>query len=130
MKTIAVIFGSCSAEHDVSIVTALASIIKPLELTKNYSVEAIYITKDGAWHWSDELKNINLFTSGKIETFLQKDAPVQLRIDGGLTLIKQKGLANRTLTKKIDIVFPATHGTYGEDEAQMGIYLTLNALIA
>jgi len=34
METIAVIFGGRSAEHDVSIVTALSSIIKPLELTR------------------------------------------------------------------------------------------------
>ena len=34
MKTIAVFFGGKSTEHDVSIVTAISSIIKPLELSK------------------------------------------------------------------------------------------------
>jgi len=48
MKTIAVIFGGRSTEHDVSVVTAIASIIKPLELTKQYKVEPVYIAKDGA----------------------------------------------------------------------------------
>ena len=48
MQTIAVIFGGRSAEHDVSVVTALSNIIKPLELTKKYSVEAVYIAKNGA----------------------------------------------------------------------------------
>ena len=43
MKTIAVIFGGKSAEHDVSIVTAIASVIKPLELSKKYRVEAVPI---------------------------------------------------------------------------------------
>jgi len=72
METIAVIFGGRSAEHDVSIVTALATIIKPLELTKKYHVEAIYIDKDGSWYWDEKLKNIQLFTSGEIQDFLHK----------------------------------------------------------
>ena len=62
MKTVAVFFGSRSAEHDVSIVTALASIIKPLELSKQYKVEAIYIAKDGSWHWGDKFKDISLYS--------------------------------------------------------------------
>ncbi|MCA9327898.1 D-alanine--D-alanine ligase A, partial [Candidatus Saccharibacteria bacterium] len=49
MKTVAVIFGGRSAEHDVSIITALTSIIKPLEMTKKYDVVPVYIAKDGQW---------------------------------------------------------------------------------
>ena len=60
MKTIAVIFGGRSAEHDVSIITALSAIIKPLELTGEYRVEAVYIAKDGSWYWDDKLKDIRL----------------------------------------------------------------------
>ncbi len=44
--TVAVIFGSRSAEHDVSVITALASVIKPLELSKQFNVVAIYISKE------------------------------------------------------------------------------------
>ena len=61
MKTIAVIFGGRTAEHDVSIVTAISSIIKPLELTSEYRVEAVYIAKDGSWYWDDKLKDIALY---------------------------------------------------------------------
>lgn len=121
METIAVIFGSRSAEHDVSIITALASIIKPLELTKKYHVEAVYIAKDGSWHWSDKLKEISLFTSGNIESFLKKDLPASVQFDSGMTLVKSGGLAGRKQQRKIDVVFPATHGTYGEDGALMGL---------
>ena len=60
MKTVAVIFGGQSTEHDVSIVTALSSVVKPLELTGEFEVEAIYVSKDGAWYWDDKLKDINL----------------------------------------------------------------------
>ena len=40
MKTIAVIFGGQSTEHDVSIITALASVIKPFELTNEFNIDA------------------------------------------------------------------------------------------
>lgn len=121
MDTIAVIFGGRSAEHDVSIVTALASIIKPLELTKKYRVEAVYIAKDGAWYWDDKLKDIKLFTSGEIQNYLHRTQPASVQFDGGMTLIKASGIAGRKQNRKIDIVFPAMHGTYGEDGALMGL---------
>ncbi|MGH7195804.1 MAG: D-alanine--D-alanine ligase family protein [Candidatus Saccharimonadales bacterium] len=121
METVAVIFGGRSAEHDVSIVTALASVIKPLELSKKYKVEAVYIAKNGAWYWDDKLKDIKLFTSGKIEDFISKSQPVSLRFDGGLQLVKTGSSLKRGAASKIDVVFPAMHGTYGEDGALMGL---------
>jgi len=122
MKTIAVIFGGRSAEHDVSIVTALASIIKPLELTNEYRVEAVYIAKNGSWYWDEQLKDIRLFTSGKIQNLIAKTTPASVQFDGGLTLAKSSGgLVGRKQQLKIDIVFPAMHGTYGEDGALMGL---------
>jgi len=121
MKTIAVIFGGRSTEHDVSIITALASIIKPLEATRQYQVEAVYISKDGSWFWDNRLKEIALYQSGEIEDFMRKSAKVQLSIDDGLTLVKSSQFAGRKAYKKIDIVFPAMHGTHGEDGELMGL---------
>jgi D-alanine-D-alanine ligase len=121
METVAVIFGGRSAEHDVSIVTALASIIKPLELTKKYRVEAVYIAKDGAWYWDEKLKDIELFTSGNIQDYLHQARPASVQFDGGMTLVKASGVAGRKQSRKIDIVFPAMHGTYGEDGGLMGL---------
>lgn len=121
MKSIAVIFGGRSTEHDVSIVTAIASIIKPLELTKEYQIEAVYIAKDGAWYWDPKLKDIELYQSGEIEDFMRKASKVQLSVDDGLTLVKSSNFAGRKMYKKIDLVFPAMHGTHGEDGELMGI---------
>lgn len=121
METVAVIFGGRSAEHDVSIVTALASIIKPLELTKKYRVEAIYIAKDGAWYWDDKLKDIKLFSSGAIQDFLHKNNPASIQFDGGMTLVKSSGIAGRKQLRKVDLAFPSMHGTYGEDGDLMGL---------
>ena len=121
MKTIAVIFGGRSAEHDVSIVTAIASIIKPLELTHRYRVEAVYIDKKGAWFWDDKLKDIKLFSSGEIEQWTSRAHPASVEFNGRLTLVKSSGIAGRKQQRQIDVVFPSMHGTYGEDGSLMGL---------
>ncbi len=121
MKTVAVIFGGQSTEHDVSIVTALASVIKPLELTRQFKVEAIYISKNGSWFWDDKLKDIKLYQSNGIEDFMRKASKTHLLFDNGLTLVKSSQFAGRKMYKKIDVVFPAMHGTHGEDGELMGL---------
>ena len=126
MKTVAVIFGGRSTEHDVSIVTAIASVIKPLELTKQYKVEPVYIAKDGSWYWDEKLKDIKLYQSGEIEDFMRKSAKVQLQFDRGLVLVKSSQFAGRKMYRKIDMVFPAMHGTHGEDGELMGLLQMAN----
>ncbi|HTE57855.1 MAG TPA: D-alanine--D-alanine ligase [Verrucomicrobiae bacterium] len=121
MKTIAVIFGGQSTEHDVSIVTAIASIIKPLELAKEYQVEPVYIAKDGSWYWDQKLKDIKLYQGTELESFMHKASKVHLLFDNGLTLVKSSQFAGRKAYKKIDVVFPAMHGTHGEDGDLMGL---------
>lgn len=125
MKTIAVIFGGRSPEHDVSIVTALSSIIKPLELTKQYKVVAVYITKDGGWYSHDKLKDISLYQSSAIDDFLNKTPQVQVSFEDSLIITKPGKLASNK-KQKIDIVFPAMHGTNGEDGALMGLLQMAN----
>lgn len=126
MKTVAVIFGGRSTEHDVSVVTALASVIKPLEATKQYNIEPIYISKDGNWYWDSKLKDISIYRSGEIEDFMKKAPKVHLVFDEGLVLVKSSQFAGRKMYKKIDVVFPAMHGTHGEDGELMGILRAAN----
>ncbi len=121
MKTVAVIFGGNSTEHDVSIVTAIASIIKPLRALGLYQVEPVYIAKDGSWYWDPALAEIELFSSGRIEEFLRKTPKTAVLVDGGLQLVKSTGLTGRKVYRSIDVVFPAMHGTYGEDGSLMGL---------
>ena len=119
MKTIAVIFGGCSTEHDVSVITALASVIKPLEMTKRYKVVAVYIAKDGSWYCSERLKDIKLYQSGRLDEFLAREPKVKLDINGGFGLIRPGKLGGKSL--HVDLVFPAMHGTHGEDGELMGL---------
>ena len=120
MKTVLVIFGGRSPEHDVSVISALSSVIKPLELTGEYRVEAVYIDKLGEWHWGDEFKNISIYRSGKIDDYTKKSNHLHIQFSGGLVLSKQ-GSLGRSVKQKIDVVFPVMHGSYGEDGALMGM---------
>jgi len=120
MKTIAVIFGGRSTEHDVSIITALSSVIKPLELTKKFKVEAVYISKDGNWYSDERLKDVKTYQTDIIDQIVTKTQPVLLSLNDGLSLIKPKS-AGRKKVINIDVVFPAMHGTHGEDGELMGL---------
>jgi D-alanine-D-alanine ligase len=110
-KTVAVFFGGQSTEHDISIITALSSVIRPLELSQKYTVVPVYISKAGKWLSGKELKDIKTYQTQKIETLISKAKPLQVSFDGGFTINKQK----------IDIAFPAMHGSYGEDGSLMGL---------
>ncbi|MBC7943394.1 D-alanine--D-alanine ligase, partial [Candidatus Saccharibacteria bacterium] len=117
-KTIAVFFGGRSTEHDISIITALSSVIKPLELTKKYTVVPVYIAKDGKWFSDEKLKNISLFRGKAIDDFCAKTKPLAVVFDGGMVL-RKVGLKNKDI--RVDIAFPAMHGPYGEDGSLMGL---------
>jgi len=121
MKTVAVIFGGVSTEHDVSIITAITSIMKPLKIAGGYEVEPVYISKDGQWFWDQKLADVAIYQSGEIEDFMRKSPKVHLLFDDGLTLVKSSQFAGRKAYKKIDVVFPAMHGTHGEDGELMGL---------
>lgn len=117
--TVGVIFGSRSTEHDVSIITALAAIVAPLEVSQKYQVVPIYVAKDGRWYSHEQLKDVSLYSSGKIEAWLKGQTPVLLDVGQGLRLVSAGGLRNKSVA--IDVVFPALHGTHGEDGEVMGI---------
>jgi D-alanine-D-alanine ligase len=118
MKKVAVIFGSRSTEHDVSIVTAINAVITPLASNPDYEPVPVYIARDGAWYSEPELGTIQFFSGGDVAEKLKKFKKLNLKFDDGLWLIKP-GLAGQKI--KIDMVFPATHGTYGEDGSLMGL---------
>ncbi|MFZ2544360.1 MAG: D-alanine--D-alanine ligase family protein [Candidatus Saccharimonadales bacterium] len=119
-KTIAVFFGGVTPEHDISIVTAISAVIKPLELSGKYDVVPVYITKTGAWYSHESFKDITVFRTKAIEELCAKLKPLGLVMQGGLVLEKQLGLKRRQRIT-IDIAFPAMHGGNGEDGSLMGV---------
>lgn len=114
-KNVAVFFGGKSPEHDISIITALSAVIKPLELSGKYDVTPVYITKTGRWVVDSKLRDIKLYQSGKIKELINKSKPVTA-VFGEVFGLK---IGRKFI--KIDVAFPAMHGSFGEDGSLMGL---------
>ncbi|MDP3769894.1 MAG: D-alanine--D-alanine ligase family protein [Candidatus Sungbacteria bacterium] len=117
-KQIAVIFGGKSVEHDVSIITAHIPIIQSLEASGQFDVWPIYIAKDGSWYSDKAMNDLDYFKRSDIDLLLGKQKKIHLLFDNGLHII-WPGLRSKTVI--IDVVFPAMHGTFGEDGSLMGL---------
>ena len=123
MKTIAVIFGGKSAEHDVSIITAHIPIIDSLLASQQYDIWPIYISKEGQWYSDKAMNELDFFKKTDYEKKLSNQKPIQLSFENGLSII-WPGMFSKSI--KIDVVFPAMHGTYGEDGSLMGLLRMAN----
>ncbi|MBR5468520.1 MAG: D-alanine--D-alanine ligase [Firmicutes bacterium] len=113
-KTIAVLFGGQSSEHEVSRISA-STIISNIDQSK-YFVIPVGITKDGRWMiYNGPVENIK---NGEWEKY---GTPAVLSPDAS-----QKGLLKIVGTKvkliPVDAVFPVLHGLNGEDGTVQGLF--------
>lgn len=122
-KTIAVIFGGRSAEHDVSIITAHIPVIQSLLATDEYTVVPIYIGKDGSWYSEEAMNDMAYFQQPDFEERVRRNKKLQIAISDGLQLIFP-GMFPKSIS--VDVVFPTMHGTYGEDGSLMGLLRMAN----
>ncbi len=122
-KTIAVIFGGRSAEHDVSIITAHTPIIQSLLAAGQFDVWPIYIARDGSWYADKAMNDLEYFKQDNLDVLLAKQKKIHILFDNGLKII-WPGI--RTRTVQIDVAFPAMHGTFGEDGSLMGLLRMAN----
>ena len=100
---IALIFGGRSAEHDVSITSAV-SIFQNLNKQK-YDVLSLFINRAGRWKpVATPLLSIHELNDGKFFSFLP--------------WISQ----NTELSLQADIYFPILHGPFGEDGTIQGLF--------
>src|SRR3990167_6464158 len=123
MQSIAVVFGGKSAEHDVSIITGHTPIIDTLLASGTFDVWPIYISKEGKWYCDKRMNDISFFKNPGYEDEIKGWKPIELSFTGGLTL-HWPGMFGKS--QKIDVVFPAMHGTYGEDGSLMGLLRMAN----
>ena len=122
-KNIAVIFGGKSTEHVVSIITAHSPIIQSL-LTKNeYEVWPIYISKDSSWYSDQAMNKLEYFQDQNLINKLANTKKINISLNNGFEII-WPGFIKKSV--KIDVVFPAMHGTYGEDGSLMGMLRMAN----
>ncbi len=118
MKNIAVIFGGQSAEHEVSIITAHIPIIQSLEALDEFKVWPVYISKKGEWYCEEVFKEMSFFKEPDFEDQLLKFKKITLSLNNHFKII-WIGITQKSVD--IDIVFPAMHGTNGEDGSLMGL---------
>ncbi len=119
-KTIAVVFGGKSAEHEISLLSA-KNIVNALSPEK-YDVVLIGINPKGQWKYLEEAKT--LLNSGKLTQFSesQKNTKDVAVAPGNET----NSLVVTGESHKIDVVFPVLHGPYGEDGTIQGLLKLLN----
>jgi D-alanine-D-alanine ligase len=125
-KQVAVIYGSRSVEHEVSIITAL-QVMGALDKSK-YEVVPIYITREGSWLTGPALftgsANQDIQTHSKIMKGELTATPVTMPADpriGGLISPVVAGMMTRTKVMPLDLVVPVIHGTHGEDGTLQGL---------
>ncbi len=118
--TVAVIFGGRSVEHDVSIVTG-HQVMRAFN-AERYEVVPVYIDRTGKWYTGEPLRDLNNFKNeiismkGVIPALLSPDVRHH-----GLLVNPLAGLFSKTEIKRLDVVFPALHGSHGEDGTLQGL---------
>ncbi len=124
MKTVGVLFGGRSVEHEVSVITAM-QVIENIDKTK-YKPVPIYINKDGEWLTGESLMNFDNYKSNNFND-AKKVILSPNHNDSNLYLHPEKsGLFAKKILESIDIFFPAFHGTNGEDGAIQGLLELIN----
>jgi len=118
---VAILFGGKSGEHEVSFCSA-SSIIEGMDRNK-YEVIPIGITKEGFWLSPDESKVA--LKKGRIEG--NSRVACKVGSDKNQLIITNKFDDNKySILDKIDVVFPALHGPYGEDGTVQGLLELIN----
>jgi D-alanine-D-alanine ligase len=109
---VGVLFGGRSGEHEVSLASA-ASVIRALDPAL-YEAVPIGITKEGRWLAGTAAQKM-------LPEVLKEGDPVMLPADPrGGALIPAPGSATGGKVP-LDVVFPALHGTFGEDGTVQGL---------
>jgi D-alanine-D-alanine ligase len=125
-KTVAVLFGGRSVEHEVSVITG-HQIMDALKAA-GHRVLPIYLEKDGEWYAGESLHNLKLYTdpageptraTGVTRVSLSPDRSIrQLVVHPGT----RQGLFRKSPQLWAEVFFPCLHGSFGEDGSLQGLF--------
>ena len=114
---VAILFGGRSAEHEVSLESAI-NVINAMDKDK-YEPVLIGIDRQGTWFRNENA--LLLLESGKPDWIQldegNREIALMSRRDHGQLL----DLTNREWVDPIDVIFPVLHGPYGEDGSVQGL---------
>jgi len=118
---VGVIFGGRSVEHDVSVVTG-QQVMRAFDPERT-NVVPIYIDRDGRWFTGDPLRDLKNF-----ENALSSQAGIvpcalspSIQHHGLIVNPMPSGLFAKSTIQRLDVVFPALHGSHGEDGTVQGV---------
>ena len=113
---IAVIYGGRSGEHEISLISA-AAITRAIK--KENKVILIGITKDGRWFLQPDSEYERICKDESAALTITKDESKLVSVIPGA---KKNAFTAGGSALQIDVVFPALHGTYGEDGTIQGLF--------
>ena len=120
MIKVGVMFGGCSVEHEVSIISAVQA-MKHLDKSK-YEYVPIYIDKNRKMYTGAFLDDIEIYKDMDNLKRYAKNITMYVK-DNKIVLQNLKGL--KKIVNEIDIVLPVVHGTNVEDGTLQGYLETL-----
>ncbi|HWP67810.1 MAG TPA: D-alanine--D-alanine ligase family protein [Rectinemataceae bacterium] len=120
MKTVALLYGGKSGEHEVSLISA-ASIVRHLD-SKKYKLILIGITKTGEWLLQEhnQLSDTDIGAGQDMKGLPPIVAGRRVFAAPGVGLVAEN-TDGRIEALECDIVFPVLHGTFGEDGTVQGL---------
>jgi D-alanine-D-alanine ligase len=122
---VGVLYGGRSTEHEVSLRSA-ASVFRRLDRDK-FDVVAIYIDKEGSWHWAQIPSGFVQSTEGSLPIATQSPEVVLLPRphqgpDGrAKAVFVHQSQANFGKKEEVDVVIPMLHGQNCEDGRLQGL---------
>jgi D-alanine-D-alanine ligase len=125
---IGLLFGGCSGEHEVSLVSAkaIASALTQADNLNKYEVMPVYIDKNGNWR-SPEIAQQVLTSGTPLQLEGSEEKSLASVINSRDNLPSVIGFSDSPLTQKnfsyseIDVWFPILHGPNGEDGTVQGL---------
>jgi len=125
---VAVVFGSRSVEHEVSIVTAM-QVFENINRDK-YEIIPVYIDKIGRWLVDKRLEKLESFSAKGGPAYGWKNSPMDIKAPEYIFQVSPsvKSLIPKSAIKSFfnkisaDIYFPVIHGTFGEDGTLQGLF--------
>lgn len=110
-KTVGLLFGGKSGEHEVSLVSGSA--IAHNFDRELFDVFPIFISREGRWYGPIALEDI---ATAAAEQYAENEIMLAPRPGGILLSVADGGEVG-----KLDVIFPIVHGTFGEDGILQGL---------
>lgn len=126
MKTkVAVLFGGCSTEHEVSIISGLQAFYA-LDREK-YEVLPLYISKDNCLYTGEELEKADMYKKPHAEFLKAATRVLPVKTANGVELLKYPTPKfGKAVVGSFEVAIPVVHGTNVEDGTLMGLLEMLN----